>query len=198
MIETLLKALDSAPSVEPFPHIHLRGAVTPDEAGEMIGCLPSLDDMRLLTYIPGREEADKRRYLELTTTRLSLWRKIGNELNDGAEAVWESVMSKLNPSRMGEHHNMVPRLYVDSPGYRIGVHLDTPRYKAITLFCYIGCDGDAEHHGAQFGNPVSKTIPYEAGGGFAFCPSEETWHRVGIATGRRIAVGMIFYWGDHR
>ncbi len=78
-----------------------------------------------------------------------------------------------------------PVLTRDLPGYRIGVHADTP-WKGMTIQIYLPRDNSIEHMGTVFHKggsagsiyPVCTRMPFSPNSGYAFAVAEDTFHSV--------------------
>ena len=95
----------------------------------------------------------------------------------------------------------VPILYRDFPGYRIGIHQDTPR-KIATMQFYLPEDESQLHLGTTFhcrtGDSFQrhKTNAFAPNSAYSFVRSEESWHSVdelGPDEKVRNTIALTFY-----
>jgi hypothetical protein len=115
-----------------------------------------------------------------------LWGAIGEVLRSPAVgAAWMRRLAEPLERRFGaEFRNLpmypIPLLTRDIPGYRIGLHADTPR-KGITVQIYLPRDGSITHVGTVFhernGEPAAR-VPFSPNTGYAFAVDSHTYHSV--------------------
>ncbi|MBW8744489.1 MAG: FkbM family methyltransferase [Sphingomonas sp.] len=106
-----------------------------------------------------------------------------------APEIADAMIAKFEPelrARFGEAMPelvAVPILYRDYPGYRIGIHPDTPK-KIATLQFYLPEDESQIHLGTSFhrrtpgGFERHKTNSFKPNSAYAFVRTEESWHSV--------------------
>jgi len=95
----------------------------------------------------------------------------------------------------------VPILYRDHPGYRIGIHPDTPK-KIATLQFYLPAEDSQLHLGTSFhrrtpdGFERHKTNSFRPNSAYAFVRTDESWHSVdelGAGEKARNTIALTFY-----
>jgi len=124
-----------------------------------------------------------------------------------APEITQAIIEKYEPTlraRFGDAMPelvAVPILYRDFPGYRIGIHHDTPR-KIATMQFYLPEDESQLHLGTTFhrrtGNSFQrhKTNAFAPNSAYSFVRSEESWHSVdelGPDEKIRNTIALTFY-----
>lgn len=124
-----------------------------------------------------------------------------------APEITQAILAKFEPelrTRFGDDLPQlvaVPVLYRDFPGYRIGVHPDTPK-KIATLQFYLPADDSQMHLGTSFhrraniGFEKVKTNPFTPNSAYAFVRTDESWHSVdemGPDEAPRNTIALTFY-----
>lgn len=124
-----------------------------------------------------------------------------------APEIADAIVAKFEPelrARFGEtlpELVAVPLLYRDHPGYRIGIHHDTPK-KIATLQFYLPEDESQLHLGTSFhrrtadGFERHKTNSFAPNSAYAFVRTDESWHSVdelGAGEQARNTIALTFY-----
>jgi hypothetical protein len=122
--------------------------------------------------------------------RRLLWGAIGEVLRSTqVQEAWRRRLAPALEERFGPRHAAVrmysvPILVRDVPGYRIGVHTDTPR-KGITAQIYLPRDDSTAHIGTIFHERDSAgalrtkdRVAFEPNTGYAFAVGADTFHSV--------------------
>ena len=197
-IEHVRAAIDTAAeSRDPFEHIQLAGIFPADIYAEMLEGMPSDEDYRPMSGRARRERVRTKIDLlpEWTRTlppaKRGVWEVVGETLR--SIQVRDAFVRKLATQlerRFGAGYATVgvypiPILTRDVPGYRIGIHADTPR-KGITIQLYLPRDRSIEHVGTIFhrrasGNgafEVALRMPFAPNTGYAFVVAKDTHHSV--------------------
>ena len=121
--------------------------------------------------------------------------------------ITEAIVAKFEPELRARFGNnmpelvAVPILYRDHPGYRIGIHHDTPR-KIATLQFYLPEDDSQIHLGTTFHRRIGerferhKTNRFSPNSAYAFVRTDESWHSVdelGPDERVRNTIALTFY-----
>jgi len=124
-----------------------------------------------------------------------------------APEIADAIVAKFEPdlrARFGDAMPelvAVPLLYRDHPGYRIGIHPDTPK-KIATLQFYLPEDDSQLHLGTSFhrrtaeGFERHKTNSFRPNSGYAFVRTDESWHSVDeLGAGEKVrnTIALTFY-----
>jgi hypothetical protein len=124
-----------------------------------------------------------------------------------APEIAEAMLAKFEPelrARFGDAMPelvAIPILYRDFPGYRIGIHPDTPK-KIATLQFYLPEDESQIHLGTSFHCRASggfvrhKTNSFLPNSAYAFVRTDESWHSVdelGPDEKVRNTIALTFY-----
>jgi len=124
-----------------------------------------------------------------------------------APEIADAMIAKFRPelrARFGEAMPelvAVPILYRDYPGYRIGIHPDTPK-KIATLQFYLPEDDSQIHLGTSFhrrtpgGFERHKTNSFKPNSAYAFVRTDESWHSVDeLGAGEKVrnSIALTFY-----
>ena len=203
--------VDSVPSSNIFMEDMLPGHVY----RELLARLP--DDSALDPIIhPDAITADGRRtryLLDLTPESLERLEPADQPFWDAMIAVFtapeitQAIVRKYEPelrARFGDAMPelvAVPILYRDFPGYRIGIHHDTPR-KIATMQFYLPEDESQLHLGTSFhrrtaeGFQRHKTNAFAPNSAYSFVRTDESWHSVdelGPDEKVRNTIALTFY-----
>jgi len=124
-----------------------------------------------------------------------------------APEIADAIVAKFEPelrARFGEAMPelvAVPILYRDHPGYRIGIHPDTPK-KIATLQFYLPEDESQNHLGTSFHRRIPegferhKTNSFAPNSAYAFVRTDESWHSVDeLAPSEKVrnTIALTFY-----
>lgn len=206
----------------PFDHIYMANVLPPCAYKTLLAEMP---DRRF--YHELRHQDAMRPDGHSTRLRMYLYPELLGRLPDGQRSVWSAVgrafcstrlesafrrkFRTVLESRFGKPVSEVglypvPILLRDQPGYRIGIHADSPN-KAITVQFYLPADERQQHLGTIFherdrGEPAQRTtqMPFMPASGYAFPVSlTESWHsaaRTSPGDGERVSMMVTYYVAD--
>ncbi len=202
-IEHVVGVIDAATDRrDPFRHLRFSVFFPPDVYSAMMDTMPVRNSygamsgrarlarasdggsarMRIDLFPEGliRQPADRR----------LLWGAIGEVLRSTqVQDAWRRRLAPALQERFGPGHGgvkmySVPILVRDVPGYRIGVHTDTPR-KGITAQIYLPRDNSTAHIGTVFHERDSggalttkEKVEFAPNTGYAFAVGADTFHSV--------------------
>ena len=198
------RAIDSASEgFEPFHHLRFVDFFPADVYAAMLEAMPAAPEYGLMS---GRARLARARdgghartkvdlfpegLMHLAPGKRSVWDAVGRTLrsNDVREA-WTRRLAPGLEKRFGARHSEVkmypvPLLTRDLPGYRIGVHADTPR-KGMTIQIYLPGDHTIKHVGTVFnrregdGYREAARMSFSPNSGYAFAVTPDSYHSVDI------------------
>ncbi len=198
MVDQIVGRIAGAPiDSEPSPNLYMENMLPDPVYQELLARLPGDAALDPIDH-PDAIAPDGRRtryLLDLTHDSLArinpddqpFWQAMIEVFT--APAIAEAIIAKFAPSlheRFGSDLPelvAVPLLYRDLPGYRIGIHPDTPS-KIATLQFYLPADDSQRHLGTSFhkrtdaGFQQLKTNDFRPNAGYAFVRTDESWHSV--------------------
>jgi len=206
----------------PFDHIYMVNVLSPSAYEALLAQMP---DRRF--YHELRHEDAMRADGHSTRLRMYLYPELLRHLPPAQRSAWTEIgrafcspllekafrrkFSSVLEARFGKPASQiglypVPILLRDQPGYRIGIHADSPS-KAITVQFYLPPDEQQQHLGTIFhegnrGERAERTIqmPFMPATGYAFPVSlTESWHsaaRTSEADGERVSMMVTYYVAD--
>ena len=203
----------------PFDHIHLEDVFPAGFYDEMLERFPALTAFHPLYHHdalrPDGTSTRQRLYLypeslwHLPRAQRRIWQRIAAALcAPTLELAFKrkfraTLEDRFQQPAEGIPLYPVPILVRDLPGYRIGIHADTP-IKAITVQFYLPRDASQEHLGTVFhtsrsadGSDRPMTMPFLPASGYAFAVRrKESWHSVPATTaadGERRSIMLTYY-----
>lgn len=199
----------------PSPNIFMENMLPPQVYRELLARLP--DDSALDPIIHPdaiTEDGRRTRYLlDLTPESLERLNPVDRPFWEAmigvftAPEITRAIIDKYAPTlraRFGDalpELVAVPILYRDFPGYRIGIHHDTPR-KIATMQFYLPEDESQLHLGTTFHRRTGdsfqrhKTNAFAPNSAYSFVRSDESWHSVdelGPDEKVRNTIALTFY-----
>jgi hypothetical protein len=202
-IEHVVGAIDAAPErCEPFHHLQFAGVFPADVYSAMLDAMPARQDYGAMSgraRLARTPDGDCARMkidlfpecmVRLPKEKRAVWQGIGEALR--STQVREACVRRLAPDlerRFGSRYRTVgmypiPILTRDVPGYRIGIHADTPR-KGMTFQIYLPRDGSMAHVGTVFHRREPDAsyreavrMPFSPNIGYAFVVAPDTYHSV--------------------
>jgi hypothetical protein len=207
---------------EPFDHIYMSDVVSPSTYETLLARMPDRHFYHELRHqdamLPDGHSTRFRMYLypellrHLPTEQRAVWRAVGRalcspRLERALRLKFRTAIQRRFDKPVGRIGLYpVPILLRDQPGYRIGIHADSPT-KAITVQFYLPADERQRHLGTVFhegdrGERAKRTtqMPFLPASGYAFPVSlTESWHsaaRTSESDGERVSMMVTYYVAD--
>ena len=199
-----------ARDTDPFLHIRMQDCMLPSFYAKLLANLPDASAYRDLEHRDAKREdgTSTRQQFTFRDKELAglpehqreLWTTVRDAFTslEVAEALRRTL--DINPTLKTKPRLMLIR---DFPGYRIGIHPDSPS-KVITCQFYL-TETSGSHKGNNFyrnkpgGFELVKTMPFEPNTGYAFAVKHNSWHGVDLVTpeqGERNSLILIQYLED--
>jgi hypothetical protein len=216
----LVSAVERSPlQREPFDHIYMEDVFGHAEYEALLAAMPERRFYHELRHLDAMRSDGSS-----TRLRMYLYPELLRQLPPAQRRVWEPVARALCSSQLENALKRkfrtalerrfersvekvriypVPILLRDQPGYRIGIHADSPN-KAITVQFYLPKDQSQRHigtifHEAESGDGAERTtqMKFLPSSGYAFPVSlTESWHSAATTTaqdGERVTMMVTYY-----